>query len=198
MKYFRTGDDVVALIEDAVGLLLESAHGRAAAAAFRGGGCTRVELGTRDPESAVIVDFATGTVTRTTAASTEPPADAEGSTGEAGVLLEMEADLLHTMMMGTLHTGDIARAYDEERITMHGPPAALQALVSLATPLSEAWQRSAARSARSSTLQAVEPGRGRIWRAPPIDAEHFVGEVIPARRRRVAGRPDPRPRPLQW
>lgn len=196
MTYFRTSDEVTALIEDAVGVLLQSAEGRDAAAAAVAGfadGCAQVEVRTRHPGSVTVIDLA-GTVSAASANESAGASGSAGAGGATGAVLEMDADLLHTMMMGTLHTGEIARAYDEERITMNGPPAALQALVRLATPLSKAWQRSAARSPRSSTLQAVEPGRSQIWSAPPIDAEKFVGEVIPARRRRVEARPDPAPR----
>jgi hypothetical protein len=176
MAVFTNAQEITQIVNEVL-TELRSSPGRAAlleiaASAFEAQQAT-VAIVTSDPDASCFVDLTLGRV------------DSPASGVEATAKLEIEADLLHEMMMGTLHSGAIAHAYDDGRMKVSGPPSALRALLPIATAFSALWQKAAIESPRADALVSVKPRPAALWSVEPVSPEVFIGQVIPSRRRKT-------------
>lgn len=174
MAYFRDGHDIAAELVAALEAYVSSTEGAAATAQaareFQAGEEAVVLFETSNPEAAVRLDLRNRTVAR--------------GGGAATVGLRMDADTMHDLMLDRLDGGQIARAFEEGRLAITGPPWALDALVKISQSVSQCWRQSLEARGRQDLLSAPPPPPAGVWEKY-YDPEVFVEQIIPERKRRI-------------
>jgi hypothetical protein len=146
-------DDVVATLER----FAASPDGEAAAALARDlDRPTVLQLVLHDPDVAVHLDVAAGTVT-------EGLADAPAAT------LELDAPDLHDVLLERLGPIEVSRLVEEERLRLVGTPEALAASVVLAARVQPHYEASLRERGREALLDTPRPATREIWESdePP-------------------------------
>jgi hypothetical protein len=106
-----------------------------------------------------------------------------GSAAEASVRLEIEADVLHDVLLERLDPVQLSRPFEEDRAVIEGAPEALLALIRVAGMLPPFYRQTLAELGLAELLEMPAPETATIWTSegPP---------------RRVIGRRRPWQRPL--
>jgi hypothetical protein len=130
-----------------------------------------LELRLTDPEAILSVDFATGTVVHAPAA-------------DASIQLEIEASVLHDILLERLSPVQISRPFEEDRAVIEGRPEALLGLVRVAGLLAKHYAASLVESGRRDLLELPAPPKGEVWQSdrPP---KLVIGKRRPWQRDRV-------------
>jgi hypothetical protein len=157
MSYFADGDEVRALFTALFERFLGSedgAHVRRQAAELSSPAI--LDLYVKAPDAVLSVDLGAGSV------SHEPAAD-------AAVRLEVEADVLHDVLLERLDPVQISRPFEEDRAVIEGTPEALVGLVRVAGLLPPQYRACLVELGRGDLLAAPAPENGVIWHSegPP-------------------------------
>jgi hypothetical protein len=179
VSYFAQAEDLEAELRAALELFLATDEGhqaaRAAVAGFdRGPGLPdepTVAITTRDP--AVSMKLLLGDRARVEAGAPDEPAHVQFTT---------DADALHDLLAENYDAGQIARAVEEKRLAVAGPPWSLDALIVLAGAFAGCYRRSLEQRGRVDLLEAALPAAAGVWQVPVPRPEDFVRVVVAQRR----------------
>jgi len=179
MSYFRDADDLAAEIRAAFDVFLETESGRAAAAAAADG----FDQGDGLPDEPAVVVMTSDPPTATTLfLGDDARVEAGGEDLPAQVQLTADANALHDLLLERYDAGQIARAVEEKRLVVSGPPWSLDALIVLAGAFAGSYRSSLERRGRDDLLDAPLPAPAGVWEVPIPRPEDFMGAVVPARR----------------
>jgi hypothetical protein len=179
MSYFASAEDLTAELTAALESFLDSDRGRnaarAAAAGFDLGDGLPEEpalvLITRNPDAAVTLILGDNAHVRR--GGQDIPAQAQ---------LRADADALHDTLAENYDAGQIARAVEEGRLNVSGPPWCLDALIVLAGAFAGFYRESLQRRDRQDLLSTSSPAPAGVWDVAVPRPEDFMGAVVPARR----------------
>lgn len=157
MSYFTDGDEVRLLLTALFERFLGSKDGelvrqRAAELPSR----AILDLYVKAPDAVLSIDLDAGSITH------DPAAD-------ASIRLEVEADVLHDVLLERLDPVQISRPFEEDRAVIEGTPEALVGLVRVAGLLPPHYRACLAEQGRAELLETPEPEIGVIWHSdgPP-------------------------------
>lgn len=157
MSYFADGDEVRFLLRSLFERFLTSADGalvreRLAELPSR----PVLDLYVTSPDAILSIDFGSGSITH------EPTTD-------ASVRLEVEADVLHDVLLERLDPVQISRPFEEDRAVIDGTPEALVGLIRVAGLLPPHYRASLLELDRSDLLETPQPETAVIWHSegPP-------------------------------
>lgn len=128
----------------------------AARADGQASGLPRVLLRTLDPAAVLTIDFGRGVVER-------------GEVGDSDVVLDVDADALHDVLLDRVDPVQLSRLYETGRVRFSGAPADLSALIVLATPLGAAYAESLRDRGREELLATAPPPAAAVWGDAPED-----------------------------
>lgn len=179
MSYFRTSDDLSAELAASFELFLSDEGGREAAAVAasgfdQGDGLPdepMIVLVTSNPSTALMLIL--GENARVEVGGEEVPSQ---------VKFTADASALHDLLLENYDAGQIARAVEEKRIQVSGPPWSLDALITLAGAFAGSYRSSLERRGRTDLLNTPAPAPAGFWEVPVPRPEDFMGAVVPARR----------------
>lgn len=179
MSYFSTADDLSKELVASFELFLATDEGRRAAELADSG----FDLGDGLPEEpTVVVVTSRPTTTTTLVLGKEARVEAGREQDRAQVRMDADADALHDLLMENYDAGQIARAVEENRLSVSGPPWSLDALIVLAGAFAGCYRRSLEQRGRTDLLETPVPAPAGVWEVPVPRPEDFIGAVVPARR----------------
>lgn len=178
MSYFADGDDLAAELAASLKLFLATPEGQQAAKQASGG-FEIVEDGPKEPT--VLID--TINPASSTALILGEHARVEAGAAQAGahVRLTADGDALHDMLAENYDAGQIARAIEEKRVRVTGPPWSLDALIVLVGLYGGFYRRSLEERQRTDLLNTPTPPPAGHWEVEVPRPEDYVGVVLPAR-----------------
>lgn len=146
------------------------------AAADSGANVPSLLARTADPRASVTVEFSTGTV-------------ASGATGAADVVLELDADALHDILLNRLDPVQISKLYETERVTFKGSAEHLTALILLAGRLQPHYEASLRERGRTDLLETPAPPTRVTWGDPSESPRPLLHDRRPWQRPKRAAAP---------
>jgi hypothetical protein len=157
MSYFADGQEVRTVLTALFERFLASADGelvreRVAALPSR----PVLDLYVKAPDAVLSVDFDSRTVSHEAAP-------------DASVRLEVEADVLHDVLLERLDPVQISRPFEEDRAAIDGTPEALVGLIRVAGLLPPHYRACLVELGRADLLDTPAPANGVIWHSdgPP-------------------------------
>lgn len=180
MSYFQDAEDLSAEVAAAFELFLSTETGRQAALKAAGG----FDRGDGFPDEPVAVVITSDPETATTLVLGEKArVEPGGADLPAQVQFSADANALHDLLAENYDAGQIARAVEEKRLKVSGPPWTLDALIVLAGAFGGCYRRSLEQRGRTDLLETPAPAPAGVWEVPVPRPEDFMGTVIPARRK---------------
>ncbi|WP_406349306.1 hypothetical protein OHA44_37205 [Streptomyces sp. NBC_00144] len=179
MSYFAHAEELVGELRAALELFLSTPEGKEAAKTAASG-FDKGE-GLPDEPSVVLVTSAPETAT-TLVLGDRPRVEDGGTELAAQVQFQADGNALHNLLLEKFDAGQIARAIEEKRLSVSGPPWALDALIVLAGALTGAYRASLEQRGRDDLLNTPAPPPAGVWEVPVPRPEDFMGAVVPARR----------------
>lgn len=180
MTYYKSADDLLTELTATFDLFLSTDAGLAAAAATTGG----FDLGEDLPEEPrVLVTTTSPETALTLVLGTKARVEPGGEDAPAQVRLSADADVLHDLLLEKSDASQIARAIEEKRLSVSGPPWSLDSLIVLAGAFAGSYGASLEQRGREDLLNTPAPAPAGVWEVPVPRPEDFVGGVIPQRRR---------------
>jgi hypothetical protein len=160
-------------------LFLDSPPGRQAARDAAAG----FDMGDGLPEEPLVVLITTNPATSTTLVLGENARVERGDAQQnAQVKFTAESNALHDLLAENYDAGQIARAIEENRLSIAGSPWSLDALIILAGHFGGVYRASLESRQREDLLNTPVPPPAGDWEVPIPRPEDFVGITIPARR----------------
>jgi hypothetical protein len=179
LSYFKNADDLSAELAASFDLFLSTEEGRRAAGLAAAG----FDLGDGLPEEPMVVVVTSNPSTTTTLVLGENAhVEVGGEDIPAQVRMTADADALHDLLMENYDAGQIARAVEEHRLSVPGPPWSLDALIVLAGAFGGFYRRSLEQRGRTDLLETPPPPPAGVWEVAVPRPEDFMGGVVPARR----------------
>lgn len=179
MSYFNTANDLSTELVAAFELFLATQEGRRAAELAELG----FDLGEGLPEEPTVMLVTSEPETVTTLIlGKKARVEVGGEQDRGHVRMSADADALHDLLMENYDAGQIARAIEENRLGVSGPPWSLDALIVLAGAFAGCYRRSLEQRGRTDLLQTPAPAPAGIWEVPIPRPEDFMATVVPARR----------------
>jgi hypothetical protein len=157
MSYFADGDEVRALLTGLFERFLASADGELVRGQVAELPSRPVlDLYVKAPDAVLSIDLASASITH------EPAAD-------ASIRLEVEADVVHDVLLERLDPVQISRPFEEDRAVIDGTPEALVGLVRVAGLLPPHYRACLLELGRADLLDTPAPENGVIWHSegPP-------------------------------
>jgi hypothetical protein len=180
VSYFGNAEDVYQELAATFELFLSEPAGREAALAASDG----FDRGDGLPEEPIVVVMTSDPATSLMLILGENARVKRGGQDLAAqVQVTADASSLHDLLLENYDAGQIARAVEEKRIKVSGPPWSLDALIVLAGALEGFYRRSLEQRGRTDLLTTPAPPAAGIWEVPIPNPEDFMGAVVPARRR---------------
>lgn len=179
MSYFSDAEQLTEELKAAFELFLSTDKGREAAVAAKSGfdqgdglpDEPMVVVLTTDPESAITLVL--GDEARVVLGGHDRPVQ---------VRLNADASALHDLLLENYDAGQIARAVEEKRLGVSGPPWSLDALIVLVGAFAGIYRRSLEARGRTDLLNTPAPAPSGVWEVPIPRPEDFMGATVPARR----------------
>jgi len=179
MSYFRNADEAAAELGAAFEFFLSHEDGRRAAAVAAAG----FDQGDGLPDEPTVVVVTSEPSTALTLVLGESArVETGGDEISSQVKFTADASALHDLLLENYDAGQIARAVEEKRIQVSGPPWSLDALITLAGAFAGSYRSSLERRGRTDLLNTPAPAPAGIWEVPVPRPEDFMGVVVPARR----------------
>jgi hypothetical protein len=146
------------------------------AAAEQGADAPTLLARTADPEASFTVDLRSATVV-------------PGETETADVVLELDADALHDILLDRLDPVQISRLYETDRVTFRGSAEHLCALILLAGRLQPHYEASLRERGRTDLLETPAPPTRVTWGDPSEPPRPLLHDRRPWQRpKRAAAR----------
>jgi hypothetical protein len=180
VSYFKDAQDLSAEVAAAFELFLSTQEGKEAAHVAAAG----FDLGDGLPEEPVAVVITSDPETATMLVLGDKARVEQGGRDvPAQVQFSSDANTLHDFLAENYDAGQLARAVEEKRLSVSGPPWSLDALIVLAGAFGGVYRRSLEQRGRTDLLETLAPAPSGVWEVPVPRPEDFVGAVIPARRK---------------
>jgi hypothetical protein len=179
MSYFVSAEELCAELVAAFEQFLGTEKGRQAAALAASG--FDHGSGLPDEPTVLVVTSEPASVT-TLVLGDSARAEAGGQNTLAHVRLTADADALHDLLLENYDAGQIARAVEEKRLGVSGPPWSLDALIVLAGAFAGHYRSSLERRGRTDLLHTPAPAPAGVWEVPVPRPSDFVGTVVAGRR----------------
>lgn len=180
MSYFKDAEDLTEELAAAFELFLATDDGRNAAERAASG----FDQGDGLPTEPQVLVVTTDPTSATTLVFGEKARfDRVGGDTPAQVQFSADANALHDLLLENYDAGQIARAVEEKRLGVSGPPWSLDALIVVAGVFAGFYRRSLEQRSRTDLLDTPKPPPAGIWEVPVPRPEDFMGAVVPERRK---------------
>lgn len=180
MSYFSNAEEASAEFAASFEFFLSHEDGRRAAAAAASG----FDRGDGLPEEPTVVLVTSNPSTALTLVLGENArVEVGGEDISSQVKFTADASALHDLLLENYDAGQIARAVEEKRIQVSGPPWSLDALITLAGAFAGSYRSSLESRGRSDLLNTPQPAPAGFWEVPVPRPEDFMGVVVPERRK---------------
>ncbi len=180
MTYFVDSEDAATELAAAFSYFLSAPAGAQAAALASEG----FDLGKGLPNEATLLLVTSEPTTRTVVVlGTSPSAVNVGEDVAAHVRLDADCDTLHDVLLENYDAGQIARAVEERRLILSGPPWSKDALIVLAGAFGSTYRASLEGRGRADLLNTPAPVPAGTWVVDVPSADEFVGVVLAGRRK---------------
>jgi len=179
MSYFQSAEDLAAELEATLRLFLGTDRGREAAVDAAAG----FDQGDGLPDEPLVVVVTSDPATATTLVLGENPrVESGGESLPAQVQFTADANALHDLLLENFDAGQIARAIEEKRLGVSGPPWSLDALIVLAGAFAGSYRSSLEGRGRTDLLNTPTPPPAGVWDVAVPRPEDFMGTVVRGRR----------------